>query len=206
MNKKDQLRIQVAQIAEIFLTAKENFNYCYYLHNPSTPEESEYLKVDRNLNFIRHSLWRMSVIELVKLYSSKENDKFNLQKILNRLSPGGDYAELGIDYFDIVRWESRLLGKEIAISNIVTLRDKIYAHTDPNKNDYKQLEVYFYDIEELLEIAATIIKDIYLKVFQTTINLKTPTFDRTDFDLVKVLAKAHRDSVQAILDLKKHGS
>ena len=79
MTKVEELKKETWRIVEIYLSAKENFNYCHYLHEPDTREEAEYLKVDRDLRFIRHSLWRLSIIELAKLFSDrKSTHKFNL--------------------------------------------------------------------------------------------------------------------------------
>jgi hypothetical protein len=203
MSPRKQLQDQLWRITEIYLNAKENFNYCYYLHRPDTKEEAEYIAIDRSLLFIRHSLWRLTIIELSKLYSSKENDKFNLHKLVNRFSEEGFCSKLGIDFSDVLIWESQIISKGVAIENVNTLRDKIYAHTDPNKDSYKTIDLFFHDIETLLEIAASIIKDINLKVFAITADLKTPTFDRKDFDMVRILAKCHRAEIDQILNLKK---
>src|SRR6478672_11347689 len=130
MSKKGELSEELSRITEIFFNAKENFNYCFYLHKPDTKAESEYLDVDRDLKFIRHSLWRLTIIELAKLFSKKENDRFNLRRFLSKLPPNGYYGGLKISQEKIAEWETLMLNQEKTIDHVLILRDKIYAHTD----------------------------------------------------------------------------
>jgi len=208
MNKLEELKKESWRIVEIYLNAKENFNYCYYLHKPDTKEEADYLNVDRDLKFIRHSLWRLSIIELAKLFSDrKSTDKFNLLYFLSKLKPEGHYDSFKIDSFKIAEWESLIFTREGLINDIVTLRDKIYAHTDPDKDDYRNIEIYFTQIEELFNLVEIILKEVYLVAFTATLDLRTPTFDRKDFDLVKTLSEAHKKSIDEIRGyLKKQKS
>lgn len=199
MRGLDELRNETWRITEIYLNAKENFNYCYYLHKPGTKAEAEYLKVDRNLKFIRHSLWRLSIIELAKLFSDrKSTDKFNLLHFLSKLKPDGQYKHFKIDPLKIAEWESQVFTNEKLIRKVIILRDKIYAHTDRDKDDYKKIVIYFKQIEELFEIVETVLKEVYLIALSTTLDLSTPTFDRTDFDLVKILAQEHKKQIDEI--------
>jgi hypothetical protein len=79
------------------------------------------------------------------------------------------------------------------------LRDKIYAHTDPKKDDYKAIDLSFQDVEVLIKIVEDIIKEIYLVVFDAGTDMSTPTFDRSRFDMIKILAAEKRKRIEEIL-------
>jgi hypothetical protein len=204
MENIEDLRKETFSIIKIYLSAKENFNFCYYLHKPDTKIEAEYLMIDRNLKFIRHSLWRLSIIELAKLFSDrKSTHKFNLLHFLSKLRPEGHYKSFKIDPLKILEWERLIYTNENLIKDIITLRDKIYAHTDPNKEEYNKIEIYFTQIEELFEIVEILLKEVFLIAFSATLDLRTPTFERNSFDLVKILAQEHNRKIEEIRSLFK---
>jgi hypothetical protein len=191
MTKREELRQQLSTIFKIYITAKENYNYCFYLHNPKTSIELEFIEKNSHLKFLRHSLWRITIIELAKLFSNKGNDKFKLNKLISKFWPDGHYSSMNIEPIKIIEWESKIMSKELAIEHVVNLRDKLYAHTDSNTNGLEKVDLFFYDIDTLFEIAGAIISDIYQIVFNSQVDLQTPIFDRNKFDLVNVLAEAH---------------
>lgn len=200
MTKIAELEKEIWRITEIFLNAKENFNYSYYLHKPDTTEEAEYVKHDRDLIFIRHSLWRLSIIELSKLFSNNTNThKFNLSHFISKLKPGGHFSNFQIDPLKIAEWEKAILTKQELIKNIITLRDKIYAHTDPNKDDYRTVEIFFTQIESLFDLVEGIIKEINLVALESDDDISTPTFERNDFTMIKTLSEVKRKEIDEIL-------
>ena len=192
MSLKEVLKAHLWRITEIYFNAKDNYSYCYYFHNPDTNEELDYLKKERNLIFIRHSLWRLTVIELAKLFSTKSNDKFNLLKLISKLKTKGYFGKLKLHQEKIAGWEHYIQSKSTVINNIITLRDKIYAHTDPKKDDYKSIEIYFTQIEELFELVERILIEIEFTAFKVEIFLQSPVFDRTNFKMVKILAEHYK--------------
>jgi hypothetical protein len=117
---------------------------------------------------------------------------------LSKLKADAVYKEFKIDSLKIAEWESLIFTRQNLITDIITLRDKIYAHTDPDKDDYSSLEILFTEIEELFELVENVLKEVYLVAFHTTLDLRTPNFDRKDFDLVKILAEDHRRRVDEI--------
>ena len=119
--------------AKIYLQAKQNFQYCYYMYKPETLAERQYTQKDSHLQIIRHSLWQITIIEIVKLFvNNKETQKYNLHKLLNGLKCSGEFKKMNIDETTIQGWETYLRNKEQLIETIETLRNKLYAHTDSN--------------------------------------------------------------------------
>jgi len=200
-SKKEQFNKELGKITDIFFGARENFNYCYYLHKPNTKIEAEYLDVDRDLKFIRHSLWRLSIIELAQLFSNRKNDKLNLNKFLSKLVTNGYYSGLAVDQNKIWEWQTLIINKDSLIKKIIALRDKIYAHTDPDNEQYREIEIYLKEIEELFEIVASVITELYSSVLKTTLLLRGPVFERNRFNMVKTLAEEHKKQVEDILKL-----
>src|SRR5688572_13897490 len=77
------LKNDIWSIWKILINCKENFLYSRYLHKPGTEEESEYLRYSRHFQFLRHSLWRLCIIELHKLLNKSDRDFFNLWTFIN---------------------------------------------------------------------------------------------------------------------------
>ena len=87
MDKKVEIKNDIWNIWQILITAKDSFQYSFYLHKPDTEEEQDYLNHSPDFIFIRHILWRMCIIELSKLFSnSKDRDRFNIFHFIKKLN------------------------------------------------------------------------------------------------------------------------
>src|SRR5687767_3765997 len=107
--KQQELRNEIWRIWEIEIVAKQCFQYSFYLHKPETKEETKYLQNQRDFGFIRHILWRMTIIELSKLFSSSsKRDRFNVNHFLSKLKRGGQFGDMGISQATIDKWEADL--------------------------------------------------------------------------------------------------
>ncbi len=142
----------------------------------------------------------MTVIELSKLFSSSsKRDRYNLNHFISKLKKDGHFGDMGISLSSIDKWELALRDNKNHIDNILTLRDKIYAHTDPNKDDYKAIDLSFQDVEVLIKIVEDLIKEVYLVVFDAGTDMSTPTFDRSRFDMIRILSSEKRKKLEEIL-------
>lgn len=138
-------------------------------------EQGAFLVVNRNkfLSRVRVSLWILAVIELSKLCQKQES--FSIPKLLNKM----------FNDFTNAEWNNKISKEEICnlqkefetpiieekIKNLKTVRDKLYAHLDPeysNLNDYDGL-FFSEDLELLLEVSTKSLKTIYSKVLDTEI-------------------------------------
>lgn len=119
--------------------------------------------------------WRTGIIELSKLLSSKENDKYNVSKLLYSLSPDQYWGRLRIGLKTINKWNESLTLNEKIIKNIIQLRDKVYAHTD-----VKSLESEINnspsgeELKQILELLKKVIAELYSNVFDTEIDFTLP--------------------------------
>lgn len=201
MSKTDELKKDLWRITEAYAIAKENFNYCYYLHQPKTDSELKYVNLDRHLKVIRHSLWRLTIIELSKLFSNRVTDKFNLYRFIPKLS--NHYRTIIPSNLQTEEWNHLLEANNDTIQDVIKLRDNIYAHTHLGKEQYRNVDLSFEDINKLFEIVGIVIKQVNLLVLEREYDLRTPVFDREDFDILKVLANAHEKEIESILTWKK---
>lgn len=161
----------------------------------------EYIETDESLKFIRHSLWRISVIELSKLFNDrKSTDKLNLHHFIKKLKPDGHYKKFKVDSSILKEWVQAIEENKAVISDITTLRDKIYAHSDPNNSTYNTIRIYFDKVDKLLKLVETILSYIYLSVLVTTFDFEDPYFSRKDFQLVTILATEQKRRNDALLD------
>ena len=198
--KQQELKQEIWRIWEIEVVAKECFQFAFYFHKPDTEEEIKYLHNHQELAFIRHVLWRMTVIELSKLFSnSSKRDRYNINHFISKLKKDGHFGDMRIAKSSIEKWELAVSNNQTHINNILILRDKIYAHTDPKKDDYKAIDLSFQDVEVLIKIVEDIIKEIYIVVFDSGTDMSTPIFDRGSFDMIKILAAEKKKRIEEIL-------
>jgi hypothetical protein len=199
------IRNDLERIFIIYINAKETFHYCNYLHNPDTHLELEYLSKDRHLKVIRHMLWRQSIVEISKLTSRSSKDEFRILHFIDKLRKEKEVQER-INSSVFSGWIKSWHEHKNAIKNINNLRNKIYAHTDREIEEYRKVELYFEDVQRLFDCIGEIIKDVYQQVFNGDVDLRTPVFERGSFDLVRCLAESHNERVQMMLASVKKGA
>ncbi|TZF84728.1 hypothetical protein FW774_07025 [Pedobacter sp. BS3] len=200
-NLKDELKIKLEKTLHIYVFAQDSFLYTEYFHNPDTVEELELITKSahkKSLSMMMHLMFRTLVIEISKLFSNSGNDKFQLQKLINSLSKSGHFRKIGVPEEHINNWNGLLKENERTIQSILTLRTKLYAHTDNSLTDFSTIDITFKDIKKLLDIAAQILKSLYSDIYDTDLFLRSPTFDRERFGILKLLAKAEKERVDAI--------
>jgi hypothetical protein len=201
MDRKSELENEISNIWEIFINANECFHYSFYLHKPDTQDEFDYLNKSNDLQYIRHVMWRMAIIELSKLFSgSKTRDRYNIQHLIGKLKKDGNFGNIGISDETLNKWETEIEKNKEIINSILILRDKIYAHTDSDKTKYLNTDLSFKQIEFLLKIVEVIIRDIHSSVFDAYADVETVVFDRKRFNIVKVLAEEEKNRIQRLLD------
>jgi len=201
MDRKSELENEISNIWEIFINANECFHYSFYLHKPDTQDEFDYLNKSNDLQYIRHVMWRMTIIELSKLFSgSKTRDRYNIQHLIGKLKKDGNFGNIGISDETLNKWETEIEKNKEIIDYILILRDKIYAHTDSDKTKYLNIDLSFKQIEFLLKIVEVIIRDIHSSVFDAYADVETVVFDRKRFNIVKILAEAEKNRIQRLLD------
>jgi hypothetical protein len=167
----------------------------------------------KNHGFFRHhyyQLWFILSVQLSKLLSSSRNQRYNFNKLLDRLEneeldeeltqlietnknvPFSAVFRSKDEMFDKIKsFRSEIKDNEETIKKLVTSRDTIYAHRDP---DAKPQDITLSDAERLTDL----VKRLY-NCFRGGFYDVSFGFDRTvdwDIDFIlkqAALAKTQRD-------------
>lgn len=202
-NTKEEFSNKLEKVLHVYIFAQEVYLYTEYFHNPETKEELELITKSahaKKLSMIRHIMFRTLVTEVSKLYSRSKNEKFRLEKLIESLSQSGDFKGTNIPEDRIQLWKQNLLENKETIDSILKLRNKVYAHTDDQVEDYSHVDISFKKIKILLDIADNILKGIHKQVFNIGLLTNPLTFDRKRFSLLKLLASAEKERQASIFN------
>ncbi|NOU47518.1 MAG: hypothetical protein HOO86_10705 [Bacteroidales bacterium] len=197
--KEKELEEEISKIWNILIYVKDCYDYSYYIHKPETSEEADYLKNSQDFEFIRHILWRMAIIEIAKLFcNSAKRDRYNLRHFISKLKKAGQFGDSGINVTTIEKWEAQFSLNEVLINDVITIRDKVYAHTDPNKEEYTKIEISFKKIDDLINIAEDVIREIFKTVFDSEVDFDSPLLDKNRNNIIKILAAEKRNRIEEL--------
>lgn len=199
MSKKEEIKENILAIWKIAIVARKCYQYSYYLHKPDTSEELEYLNHSGEFQFIRHILWRNTVIELSKLFnSSPKRDKYNVFHFINKLKSNQYFGGFGISKEKINYWEDRLTKNEDLINKILLLRDKVYSHTDGEYAKRNLDTPTFAETEELLKIVEDVIREIYYSIFDAEAVVDTSFVKKGPSNIIKILSAEKKSRIENI--------
>ncbi|WP_421808683.1 hypothetical protein [Flagellimonas sp.] len=205
MGKKAEIKEEIWEIWKITLNAKRPLKYSFYLHKPETPEELDYIRFSKDFQFIRHSLWRLAVIELSKLFNSaKSGDKFNIFRFINKLEKDGYYRSLKIKQSKIDHWRKLLSDYDDIIKIVLELRNRVYAHTDGPEAINDLDTPTFEQTEKLIDIIENVIQEIYSSVFDSFVNVESPDIDLNPSGIIKTLAEEKKSRIERLQSLLKN--
>ncbi len=74
-------------------------------------------------------------IEIDKLTSKSDNQKFKLTKLFNKLKLGGNFQKFNFSQTKLKEWEDKLTKLTLETEKICTLRNEKYGHSDRGKNE-----------------------------------------------------------------------
>lgn len=197
--KKTELEENLSKIWDILIYAKDCYQYSFYLYKPETNEESVYLENSQDFKFICHIMWRMAIIEIAKLFSnSDKRDRYNLMHFISKLKNAGHFGNIGIDFKKIENWEEIIILNENLIEEILRLRDKVYAHKDPNMEECIIKEISFEKIEILLNLVEDIIREIFITVFDSMVDFDSPNLSTSRINIIKILAVEKKQRLEEL--------
>lgn len=164
MNLKDHIWL----IWETLERSHINFESTKYLNSPHTEDEFNFVRGSLYFKNIAGSLWRICVIDLHKVISISRNDSFSLKKLINKLKDG-HYHGHNIPMSAIIQWELAIEENDVTIKKLLTLRNKLFAHTDVEFVDER--DVTFSEVSEIYAMIETIISDVYFCAFDSHADL-----------------------------------
>ena len=151
------------------------------------------------------------VVQLCKIFDENDNQKRNFFKLFNKLS-FDKYDESIIEILKMnevsnhlfakrkdITNEINLLTKEIEIQKeiidkIVFLRDKVYAHSDPDSN---LPDVSNQELEVLIDLAIKIYNNLFYKFYTGTLMFEHTTDWKVDYP-IKALAKLRKERLDQL--------
>lgn len=176
MNKKNLLKSDLESINKFIITIIQSFEYAYYLHYPEQnysydKPKSNLISASGFLSFTEYAMWRILIVEIHKLVKDSKSEKFNLFLLLRKLERSGDYRSIGIEHAKVVEWKLALLNKLPSIAKVVTLRSKLYAHTDRDYKDViKNSDLTYEEINELIIVIVKIVSEIQSIAYEKQFN------------------------------------
>lgn len=174
-----ELNNWLKELFNIIVDLNISLNNARYLIKEKGSETEESIK---KLGFFNHHIYQLkfiTIIQLCKFFDARNNQKSNINKLLNRLkNEGYDNAfedllsknlesDNGLknkeDIIKSINYLEREIKKENkTIEKIVALRDNIYAHNDRNKN---LEDVHWNELESLINLSSECYNEIYGKLY-----------------------------------------
>ncbi len=163
------LREDIHRMIQIVLKAQESYRIVYYLMQRDDDFYIQNIKRKNHfLKSVKHTYWQVTVIELTKLFyfnhkddtQTKNREHFNLRDFLKKLGTENVYSWVNISPFILNRWQQEIKKCNKTVLNLITLRDKLYAHDDRNNKDVinqttlKHLMPLFSIAIEILSVAS----------------------------------------------------
>lgn len=149
MSKKDEIKAEIESLIFFHRKARSSFELYKYLYSNEV-NDPFWVHI--------HHLSEMSfIIELDKVFSSSNQQKFNIRKLLNKLKSNGHYRSFNFDSNLISEWEKSIENNESLLKMINDSRSQVFAHSDRGEakrlvrgHDIKAFEKLFNLIEEVI--------------------------------------------------------
>ena len=199
-NKLVELKSELNLIWNILTMAMQCFEFSSYLYSPSSKREFDYANNSFFINFTRHIYWRNLVIELAKLITDSKSQSYNVFKFLRKLKKNGYFGKLDYENKKIENWEALLQSHQKTIDELLILRNKIYSHTDRDKENYSNSEITFLEVKLLIELLKNILKSIYLDLLDTDAQIEPLSSINENFRVLKILANEEDERKKKITD------
>lgn len=79
------IRSEIKELTFIYMFARECHQVTNYFNNPNISEENEIVVAKRNIQLVNFVFWRTHIIELAKLVTERNGEKYNVFKLFTRL-------------------------------------------------------------------------------------------------------------------------
>lgn len=188
---------RITEFWKIVYECRQYYLYCYRLHKAKNQVEADYLNNSRFFRKTAHVYWRTLVIETAKLFSNRNSDFYNVQKFIKELSTTPEFVKAGINQSTLLFWEDFILKSKPIIDVVIGLRDRFYGHTDsPSKKQEVQCDdLTIQQLEPLITMAESVIKEMHLKVFDAHADCRVEFFEK-DFEMLSILAEYKQEKIK----------
>ncbi|MBD8082159.1 hypothetical protein [Chryseobacterium caseinilyticum] len=163
-NFKNNLTTILDNISNIYTVANESYLFSKYFNSGKNDSEIRIIE-SPSIRFLKHSMWRICIIELDKVFKKSDNHHFSFYEITNIVKQANlKTYHTNLDNNSLfLKWVKDLSKAKSTVTEINKLRNKLYAHTDRNKTALiEEINLDYSKIEELLEICLLLIKEMNL--------------------------------------------
>ncbi|MGO3706642.1 MAG: hypothetical protein ACTJGD_02390 [Mesonia hippocampi] len=167
-----------------------SINNAKYLINEKGSETVESIK---KIGFFKHHTYQLKfiiIVQLCKIFDNRKNQKINIHKLFNKLQTEQYDEELnkvlskneesntGLKSKQEIIKTIEYLKQEInkkreTIEKITSLRDSVFAHSDPNNTTQ---DIYWKELEDLINLSNKCYNEIYGKLYdcETKFEITSP--------------------------------
>lgn len=198
--KKEELRPILVKMATTANFAQECNLYSNALHFPNNMgDQSNNVFIESpDIDFFKYLLRNTIILELNKLYSSSDKDKFSIPKLINRFASGADLSDIKLFEFCNSLFRTFEEDNRSLLEDFKTLRDQVIAHSD-----YRDLETnnsiwdFLSNFSSLICFSANFVCKVYREVFDEDMPFKFESnfYQKTDFELLTIFKKHKRGDI-----------
>lgn len=177
--KLQELNIWLEDLLKIIVDLNISLNNAKYLIKEEGSDSEKNIKSQGFFNHHTYQLKFIVIIQLCKVFDIRANQKRNLHKLFNKLRNEGYDDQLQnqlqkksnsvsslsskTDIIETINYLEQLIRNEAkTIEKIVSLRDNLYAHYDPNNN---AKDVYWSELESLINLSSKCYNELNRKLY-----------------------------------------
>ncbi len=162
-----QIKTDLGVIDRLIANSTYYFENLELISTSFTEDRNEVFNSFPFLCKMRISLWSLIILDIHKLLSSSENDRYRLISIINRIQ--NNYRNIKWEHKlskeDIEILKSRIINEQVNIEKIKEIRDTRIAHFD---NKYSKTIVKFEELKRLILLCQNTSNDLNLALFDST--------------------------------------
>ncbi|SHE95523.1 hypothetical protein [Chryseobacterium sp. OV279] len=165
---QNNLQEELTTISRIILNAKSSFDVVLFLNNDNHKKANLINKEKISSDFFRFvevNFFRITIIELFKLFSSNKNDYYSFYSLGTRFNSGQKYDKLTISNDTLKSIRLLLKQSKNSIKKLMVLRNKVYAHSDQDFKNYIGI-MDIKEINNLISISKTIFNNFYSETYK----------------------------------------
>jgi hypothetical protein len=199
-SKKEELRPILMKMATITNFVHECNLYSHALHFPNNMnDQSNNVFIESpDIDFFKYLLRNTIILELNKLFSYSEKDKFAIPKLIKRFASGADLSDIKLFEFCNSLFTTFEEDNRSLLEDFKTLRDKVIAHSD-----YRDLKTnnsiwdFLTKFNSLICFSADFSRQVHKRVFNEDMQFKFESifYQKTDFELLTIYKKHKRGDI-----------
>jgi hypothetical protein len=147
---QQQINSYCRSVIDIYMDAAICFYDAKYLQFPKDYDTKSKVEKYITLKMYKNTAFRISVIEMAKLFTKSDSDIYNFHKFLDKLIDGsGEFGKIYKQNKSLIDKRLYLESIKEQIALVVNLRSSLFAHQD-NDEKIDALNINYDDVEFLI--------------------------------------------------------